>query len=393
MEYILFYAYVLPRSIWADLETAEEARAIHDISVCTGTGPFKCVEFVPKEYIVLEAFEDYWRGRPVIDRLIIQQYASEEVLVEALLAGEVDAIYAPAPAVDVLRADPNVEVVVGESIEWDMLAFNLVEPCARGQVSGDWEPCGSQTESITDPLIREAIDYAIDRDRIIATAYAGFASPAGSIIPPGQGEYKNPYVGPTPYDPTRANGLLDEAGYVDSDGDGIREWSDSSPLEYNLMASDAPLYARLVELIQEDLELIGVSTVVELLPDTSVRGAPAWDYDLWYFSYGSDIDPDFSLLSVLCGERYPGGWNWTGFCSERGDAYYWAQQAALDHDERVEVVREAQKYLYDQRPWLMIAYPDTIAAFRSDRFTRVGARTGYTDFMYPTNLLHARPVP
>ncbi len=393
MEYILFYAYVLPKSVWESMETAEDAKAFDDVAACTGAGPFMCVEEVAEEYIILQAFEDYWRGKPFIDQLIIQQYASEDALVEALMAGEVDVIYGPGTAVETLRAEPNIEVVVGEGIEWDMLAFNMVEPCAEGQESGDWEPCGSQTESITDPIIREAIDYAVDRDRIIAIGYAGFAEPAGSIIPPGHGEYKNPYVAPTPFDPERANALLDDAGYTDGDGDGIREWSDGSPLEYDLMTGDTPLYARLAELIQEDLGDIGIGVAVELLPDTSVRRAPVWDYDLWYFSYGSDIDPDFPLISVLCGERYPGGWNWTGSCTEEGDAFYWAQQAAIDHDERVQVVHDAQEFIHNERPWVMVAYTNSITAFRSDRFTGLGSRTGYADFMYPTNLLKAAPAP
>ena len=197
----------------------------------------------------------------------------------------------------------------------------------------------------------------------------------------------------TPLDVAHAKSLLDDAGYLDSDGDGVREWSDGTPLEYNLMTSDDPLYARLAELVQEDLAAIGISIVIELLPDASVRRAPVWDYDLWYFSYGSDIDPDFPLISVLCGERYPGGWNWTGSCTEQGDANYWAQQAAVDHDERVQVVHDAQAFIYNERPWALIAYTNTIMAYRSDRFTGIGATIGYADFMYPTNLLNAAPVP
>jgi peptide/nickel transport system substrate-binding protein len=394
MEYILFYAYILPKSVWEGMETADVAKGFDDITACTGAGPFKCMEWVQDEYLILEAFDNYWRGKPAVDQLIIQQYATGDALVEALLAGEIDAIYAPGTAVETLRADPNINVVVGDGIEWDMLAFNVVEPCQEGQESSDFEPCGSQNPSITDPVIREAIDYAIDRDRIIAVGYSGFASPAGSIIPPGHGAYKNPYLAPTPLDVEHANSILDDAGYIDSDGDGVREWSDGSSLEYSLATSDSPLYARFAELIQEDLAAIGISTVVELSSDAYIsdRRAPVWDYDLWYFSYGSDIDPDFPLISVLCGERYPGGWNWTGSCTEEGDAFYWGQQAAVDPDDRVQVVHDAQEYIYNQRPWAMIAYTNSIVASRSDRFTGIGSSIGYADFMYPTNLLKALPV-
>jgi peptide/nickel transport system substrate-binding protein len=393
MEYILFYAYIIPRSVWEGMETADDAKAFEDVAACTGAGAFMCTEWVPDEYLVLDAFEDYWRGEPPFDQIIIQQYATEDALVEALLAGEVDAIYAPGTAVETLQADPNVEVVVGDGIEWDMLVFNTVAPCEEGQESSDYEPCGSQTESIADPIIREAIDYAIDRERIAAVGYSGFAVPAGSIVPPAHGDYHDPSVTATPFDATYANQLLDDAGYADSDDDGIREWSDGTPLSYNLMTSDTPLYARMVELIQEDLTAIGIETTIELLSDPSVRRAPVWDYDLWYFSYGSDIDPDFPLISVLCGERYPGGWNWSGYCSEEGDAFYWDQQAAIDHDERVAVVHEAQNFIYNARPWALLVYTNTITAYRSDRFSGVGAETGYADFMYITNLMDVEPVP
>jgi peptide/nickel transport system substrate-binding protein len=392
MEYILFYAYILPKSVWEGLTTAEDAKAFDDVAACTGAGPYKCVEWVPDEYLILEAFDDYWRGKPPFDEVILMQYASQDALVEALQAGEIDAIYAPGTAVETLRADPNIEVIVGEGIEWDMLAFNVVTPCEEGQESSDYEPCGSQTESITDPIIREAIDYAIDRQRIIAIGYSGFAEPAGSIIPPGHGEYKDPAVTPTTLDVAHANELLDQAGYLDTDEDGVREWSDGTPLSYNLMATDSALYARLTGLVQEDLAKIGIETVIELLPDSSVRRAPVWDYDLWYFSYGSDIDPDFPLISVLCGERYPGGWNWTGSCTEEGDNFYWAQQAAVVYEDRVQVVHDAQEYIYNQRPWVMIAYTNTLTAFRSDRVSGLGSLIGYADFMYPTNLLKADPV-
>ena len=394
MLYRLFYAYIIPKSVWEGMETAEEAKAFDDIAACTGTGAYKCVEWVPDEYLILEAYEDHWRGKPAIDRIIIQQYASEDALVEALLAGEIDATYASGTAVETLQADPNIRVLVEEGIEWDQLVFNSTEPCAEGQESTDYEPCGTQPESLGDPIIREAMDYAIDRDRIIAIGYAGYGSPAGSVIPPSHGDYHDPYLAPTRHDVDYANSILDDAGYVDTDGDGVREWSDGTPLEYRLMTSDDPLHARLVELVQEDMAEIGISVVVELLDSgtLSSRKAPAWDFDMWYFSYGSDVDPDFPLITIQCGERYPYGWNYSGYCSEQGDANYHASVTAIDHDERVRIVHKAQEFIYNERPWIMIAYTNTIAAYRSDRFTGLGGVGGYADFMYVLSILGAMPV-
>jgi len=139
---------------------------------------------------------------------------------------------------------------------------------------------------------------------------------------------------------------------------------------------------------------IGISVVVELLDSgtLSSRKAPAWDFDMWYFSYGSDVDPDFPLITIQCGERYPYGWNYSGYCSEQGDAKYHASVTAIDHDERVRIVHKAQEFIYNERPWIMIAYTNTIAAYRSDRFTGLGGVGGYADFMYVLSILGAMPV-
>jgi peptide/nickel transport system substrate-binding protein len=381
MLYRLSYAYILPKSVWESMPTAEEAKAYEDVLACSGTGAFKCVEWVQDDYLILEANEDHWRGKPPMDQLILMQYASYDALAEALLAGEIDGSYMIGAAVEILEADENIAVVEDSLNEWDSLIFNSTEPCADGQESTDYEPCGTQPASLGDPLIREAIDFAIDREQIAIIGYAGHASPGASVVPPFHGDYHNPDLLPTPWDPDYANSILDEAGYLDSDGDGVREWSDGTPLEYSLITDDSAMYARFAELIQYDLSEIGIAITVELLDSGALsarRNAPAWDFDLWYFSYGSDVDPDFPLITVLCSERYPYGWNYSGYCSEEADANYYASATTIDHDARVQVVHDAAAFLNSERPWIVLVYTNTIAAYRTDRF--VGLSNPWIDF-------------
>ena len=390
MDYRLLYAYILPKSVWEPMQTPDEAKAFTDlIPACTGTGAFKCVEWVEGDHLIIDANPDHYRGKPTIDRIIFQQYASEDAMVEAMLAGEVDLIATGGNPVESLKADPNIAVDRVITNGWDQIVFNSTPRCEEGQTSTDEEPCGTQPASLADPIVREAMDYAVNRERIATIIYGGYAEPAGSVIPPLHGDYHDPSVTPTPFDIAKATKLLDDAGYVDSDGDGIREWSDGSPLSYRLMADQAAESARLVQLIQEDLSSVGIQVELELLSDPrGERGAPLWDFDLWYLAYGSDYDPDFPLITIRCSERIPWGWNYSGYCSEQGDANYLASVTTVDHAERVKVVHDAQKFIYEERPWLMLVYKDSVWASRKDRFTGFQS----SDYLYVLSLMGVKPV-
>ncbi|MCK4741989.1 MAG: ABC transporter substrate-binding protein, partial [Anaerolineales bacterium] len=146
----LHYAWILPRSVWEGM-TYDDIMEFEDIAAVIGTGPYKLVEYVEDEYMIAEANEDYYRGKPVIDRIVIQQYATEDATVQALLAGEVDLILeVPYTAVQPLQEAENIEVVIMSSLSLDDLVIN-------SHVNG------TQPESLNDPAVRLAIDYAIDK--------------------------------------------------------------------------------------------------------------------------------------------------------------------------------------------------------------------------------------
>jgi len=172
----LHYAWILPRSVWVGV-TYDEIMEFEDIAAVIGTGPYKLAEYVEDEYMIMEANEDYYRGKPVIDRIIIQQLATEDAMVQALLAGEVDLIDKVLyTAVQPLQDAENVEVVIMPSLGLNDLVFNS-------------HVDGTQPDSLNDPAVRLAMDYAIDKQEIIDVAYAGYAEVAASIL---TGETPNP---------------------------------------------------------------------------------------------------------------------------------------------------------------------------------------------------------
>ena len=358
----LHYAFILPRSVWEGM-TVDETMEFEDIRAVIGTGPYKLVEYAEDEYMIVEANEDYYRGKPVIDRIVIQQYATEDAMVQALLAGEVDLITeVPSTAVQPLQAAENVEVAIMDSLSVEDLVINS-------------HVDGTQPESLNDPAVRLAIEYAIDKQKIIDVAYAGYGEVATSVLAPVMGDWFNTDLMAVPFDLDEANRILDEAGYVDSDGDGTREDADGNPLEYRLYAEEIGSYARAIEIISDGLRQIGISAPPTVMDGDALYDflAPDWDFDMIYWGWGWDPDPDFAVSCFTCIQAEAGGLSDCGYCNEDFDAIYLQQARTLDHEERRELIWGAQEILFQDRPYIMIAYIPTIQAWRSDRFT-------FTDF-------------
>jgi len=357
----LHFAWILPRSVWEGM-TYDEIMEFEDPAAVIGTGPYKLVEYVEDEYMIVEANEDYYRGKPVIDRIVIQEYATEDAVVQALLAGEIDLMDGvPNTAVQPLQEAENVEVAIMDSL-------NLADLVINSHVDG------TQPESLNDPAVRLAMEYAIDKQEIIDVAYAGYGELATSILPPAFGDWVNPDLMPVPFDLDEGNRILEEAGYEDSDGDGIREDADGNPLEYRLYAEDLATEARVLEIISDGLAEIGISAPPTLWDGDALYDLlePDWDFDMILWGWGWDPDPDFAVFCFTC-QSIGDYLSDVGYCNEEYDAIYREQGITMDEEARRELIWEAQAMLFEDRPYINLHYQPEIQAWRSDRFT-------FTDF-------------
>jgi peptide/nickel transport system substrate-binding protein len=380
MEYLLMYVWILPSSVWEGM-TYDDILEFEDLSAGIGTGPYKLVEWVEGEYLILEGNKDYWRSTPAFDQVIWREYATEDAAVQALLAGEIDVIAAdtlPNTAVEVLEAEANIEVPIMESTAIDELIINSHED-------------GTQPASLNDPVVRLAIAYGIDKQQIVNVAYLGFADPASVIIPRSMGDWHNSDVQDIPFDPVEGNRILDEAGYVDSDGDGIREYSDGTPLEYRFYGSDSASTTRIMEIIADGLNQMGISAPSQPMDEDSMIALyPAFDFDLLYWGWGLDPDPDFAMLIFTCDQREEGGWNDSGYCNEEFEEMYLEQAVTVDHEARRQLIWDMQEKLFEERPYIVLTYYKSVEAYRSDKVTGFGLEAG--DILWKATFLPAQPV-
>jgi peptide/nickel transport system substrate-binding protein len=357
MEYVLSYSFVVPKSVWGDMTDHDTMAAYTGEDATTGTGPFKFVEWVPDEYLILEKNEDYWGAVPSFDQLIFQQYATEDAMVNALLAGEIDGISGtPATAIEAIQNEPSTEVVVWEGWGVHELTINSYAE-------------GTQPASLGDATVRLAMEYAIDRDQINDVVFLGYNKPATTFIAPVLGDWHNNEVETISFDTATANQVLDDAGYADSDGDGVREWSDGTPLQYRFLIDDTATSARLAEVIKNGFAQAGIGVEIEAVDyNTQMNNVfYYYDYDLTYWYWGADPDPDFLATVFSCDQLF--WWNDSGYCDDDYEALYVASRTAIDRTERKDNVWQMQEKIYNDRPWIVLLYGSVISSYRSDRFT------------------------
>ena len=384
----LVFLYILPEHIWKD-HAGKPAVASNDASLPTptpepnqsaefanlemiGSGPFKMLEYKPNEFIRLGVNKDYYGQRPKVDEVIFQVFSSPDVLVQALKTGQVDMInLVPNTSVETLKKSEHVKVVSGAPLSPDLedIIFNMVDPANCPTAAGGL--CTGHP-ALRDKQVRLAMAYATDKQKIIDIVKLGLASPGIALIPKGMGEWFNTDIKDFAYDPAKANKILDDAGYKDANGDGIRDMPDGThPLTFRLnWPSSDDDASRIADLLSEMWKQIGIKLEMQAVESDALTAkcCPTLDYDILIWSWVADPDPN-SLLIIPITDSIPTGYNETGYSNPHYDELFKQQSAEMDKNKRLKMVWEMQQIIHDDAPYVIPYYPMAVQAYRTDRFT------------------------
>jgi peptide/nickel transport system substrate-binding protein len=386
----LVYLYVLPEHIWGthagDSRFADPAM--------TGSGPFSLKEYQPNQFVRLGANRRHPLSPPLVDEIIFQTFANPDALVQALRTGQVELITEmPNTAVAALRQVAEVQLAIGppQPPETTNLLINQLDPahCPPGS------PCSGHP-ALRDRRVRQALALAVDKKKLIEVVLLGMGAPGLTLIPEGLGRWYNHSLQDYPFDPERGRQLLDQAGYRDSDRDGVRELPDHSrPLEFRFnWPSDIPAAPRTAQLLAAMWKEVGVATQLQSVdPDAlTANCCPGFDYDLILWAWDSDPDPGL-LLGAMQGERIPSGANETGYANPEYDALYQRQAAELDPERRRQLVWEMQRIVLQDLVYIVPYYAHRIQAYRTDRFAGWPANPPKVAFEHPAILAAVQPRP
>jgi peptide/nickel transport system substrate-binding protein len=371
IDYLLSYLYIVPEHIWQDHAVAPASTEFENVEMI-GTGPFKMVEYRQNEFVHLAANAEHYGGAPKIAEVIFQTFESDDVLVQSLTSGQVDMITEmPATAVETLRADPNIQVVTGAPsapLVADVI-FNQVDP---DNCPTDVGGICSGHPALRDRNVRLALAHATDKQKLIDIVLLGFGAPGLTLIPDGLGPWYNNTLQDYAFDVDLANQILDDAGYLDADGDGVRDMPDGSqPLHFRMhWPSDSINAPRQAELLSEMWTEVGVSLELQAIDPDALTSecCPAFDFDIILWGWGSDPDPNL-LLSVYATSEIPNGYNETGYSNPAYDELYEAQGVELDLNKRYELVWQMQEIVFNDVVYIIPYYEQAIQAYRVDKFT------------------------
>jgi peptide/nickel transport system substrate-binding protein len=295
-----------------------------------GSGPFVFREWRQRDQVMLDANPDYWKGKPKVDHLVFKEYPDAQAALLALKRGEVQIMGDVAtPVIDSIRADPNLLLLTPPGLAVNGMAMsNAVAP-------------------FTDKRVRQALNYAVDKEAIDKALYGGLAKPMVSPLPEAQWGFDNTMTG-YPYDPAKAKQLLAEAGVPP--GFKVELLAYSSPRGYN------PAGADLAVALQGYFQKVGIEADVRKLDIgaflAQVRSGKYQGMFLAGFS-GDNGDPDNFMSSLFNSNQMPVG-DTSHYKNVEVEKLMDEAARVPDPDRRLALYKTIQRQIMDDAPWVFV---------------------------------------
>ncbi len=358
--------YIVPKHIWEKL--SPEDVPTYDALDGVGSGPFTLQEWKSGQSWTMVANPKFWGGRPAIDQVIFRVFTNPDAMVAALRSGEIDAANEiPAAAVQSLKGEEFIRSLAGLQGGFTELAMNGMQ----GGI-GDGHP------ALQDLDVRHAVAHAIDRavlfDRVLLGQ--GREGVTLSVSPDVAWQPEIPSAEQFLYDPARANALLDGGGYLDTDGDGVREMpGGGQPLNFRYEErSESEKAAPVRDLVTGWLAAVGIATTVNVVDDAQLTDVIAsGEYDLFVWGWAPFVDPDTMLSYFVCDQVTTDieavGYNDAYWCDPEYDALYEQQKVELDRSKRIEIVHKMLRLFHDRSTYVVLFEDANLQAYRTDRFS------------------------
>ncbi|WP_409366926.1 ABC transporter substrate-binding protein [Lysinibacillus sp. 38-6] len=317
--------------------TAFEANDDALIDNPVGTGPFKFVKWVRNDSITIEKNPDYRiAGLPKLDKVIFRSYPENSARLNALNNGEVDVADGLSPSdKESIEANADLQLIERPSMNVGYLGLTVTRA------------------PFDNVKVRQAVNYAIDKQALVDAFYEGLAEPAKNPMPPVIAGYNDDITGYA-YDPEKAKALLKEAGY---DGKEIELWAMPVPRPY------MPDGQKIAEAIQKNLADVGMpSKIVSFEWATYLEKAQNGEADAFLLGWtGDNGDADNFLYTLLDADNI-GSNNYTYYDNEKLHDIFVAAQTEVDEAKRTELYKQAQVIISEDAPWVPLAHSIPILA-------------------------------
>ena len=373
--------YIVPEHIFSQYDTVDKMSAFANEEMI-GTGPYKHADSAAGEYVKYVLNEDYWGELPVIDELIYVFFANPDTVVQAFESGEVDFIEIEPAQLEYVQKLDYAGIHTYDQLGFTEIAFNCWD-----------DPASNGNPLMLDPQIRSALDWAIDRDKIIEYAKNGLATTTVTIIPDSAGKWHWQPEGDElrTYNPEKAMAQLEAAGYSDRDGDGIREDANGNKLSFRFTCMEKHRETGLI--LQSNWKAIGVETTIEFCDSarqTELVYSENFNTDILIWGWGVKHDPSYMLFNMTTDAI--GGNSDCNYSNPVYDQMYLDQNCEMDEEKRLQMVHDMQKIIYEDAPYIPLYMEYYVEVYRADRWEGWQEWPLNNTIMSVYMLKHVKPV-
>ena len=341
-----------------------------------GYGPYYISEWVDGEYVTLERNPYFTLANDgtgaYIDEVVFRVYTDENAMVLALQNGEIDvcANFLSASSISQLQSNPNYQIDTVGSLGYALITF-------------------SQTnELLQDVNVRKALAASCDREALVNVAMSGAATPMYTPISPIYSDFTASNIRQPEFDTAAAASILENAGYVDTNGDGIRESANGKPLSFTITyKSTLTNVDGVMSILSSDFAKAGVELKLQPVDAAtfSANVTQGHQYDISYSSWGSIDDVDTTLLTCFgIGQTL----NFMEFNSQEQEDLLQAMQSETDYNKRVELLNEWQTWFVENLPCCHLFVPNNTYAADTTNFIGWHLSPGNSAFLACANFVN-----
>jgi len=305
-----------------------------------GTGPFKFVDWKRSDSITIEKFEDYWQdGLPKLERIIFRYIPDNSARLNELMAGNIDLADGINPSdAGSIESNSELQLIERPSMNIGYLGLTNTRP------------------PFDNKLVRQAVNYAIDKQAIVDAFFGGRAQVAVNPMPPSISGYNDEITG-YDYNPEKAKELLAEAGY---DGTEIELWAMPVPRPY------MPDGMKVAEVIQKNLEDVGIpSKIVTYDWAVYLEKTKDGEADAFMLGWTGDNGDADNFIYTLLDKDNIGSNNYAYYSNDKVHELLIAAQTETDENVRIDLYKQAQVIIHDDAPWAPLAHSTPLLAAKS----------------------------
>ncbi len=345
-----------------------------------GTGPFTIERYNPGDRVVLRRNPNYWlrddegRSLPYLDKIVQLIVPDSETRLAKFKAGETDVhgvLGEEFAELEPLQAEGNFTIYKrGPGFGSSFLTFNM-NPGTNPD-TGEPYVLPNKLKWFQNTQFRRAVAHSVDKDAIIRDVQHGLGSPQWSSISPSAGDFHNPGVRRYEYDIAEANRILDNLGWMDTDGDGIREDDAGNPIAFSLVTPTQSSTSEMIGMIiKRGLGNIGVRADHELVEFGEIVSqlTVSYDWEAVVIGFTGEADPHSGIALWHSSEGfhlwYPNqAQPATDWEAEIDDLYVRASQE-LDRDERIALYHRIQEIAAENVPLIYTTHSERLSAVRN----------------------------